>query len=244
METMKSNPFQLGENGFESGGSNPAGVLQSGGIALGGGGIQILEWPMFLMSWRWIFAVFFVLSLSLSLSPSLCCLCAEGEWRTGSVALTVQQPRRHLSVCLPGPQRVRPFWAELWQRGVIRSWWDGVQDLGTGEAHIQPASLVRARLCQGPGGWGCWLSMDSSERQWRGSKGGQWDLSGPFRKVSDQGSRFGLVTSVPLHICQLWTQGAAEKTAVTGRPAEEHTKKSVFREHRVNQIHDITYLPT
>lgn len=47
-----------------------------------------------------------------------------------------------------------------------------------------------------------------------------WYFAGPSGKVSDQGSRFGLVMSVPLHICQLRTDGAAEKTAVTERPAE------------------------
>lgn len=60
--------------------------------------------------------------------------------------------------------------------------------------------------------------MGSSEGQWGGSRRGQWDFSRPYRKVSDQRSRFGLVLSVPLHICQLWAQGAAEKTAVTERP--------------------------
>lgn len=37
--------------------------------------------------------------------------------------------------------------------------------------------------------------------------------------VSDQGSRFGLVASVPLHVCQLRAQGAAEEAAVAERPA-------------------------
>lgn len=44
---------------------------------------------------------------------------------------------------------------------------------------------------------------------------------GPNRKASDQGSWFGLVASVPLHICQLQTQWTTEKTAVTERPADE-----------------------
>lgn len=44
--------------------------------------------------------------------------------------------------------------------------------------------------------WGVW---DSGE-----AKGGfNGALLGPFGKVSDQGSGFGLVVSVPLHICQL-----------------------------------------
>lgn len=78
--------------------------------------------------------------------------------------------------------------------------------------------------------WGCWLSMGSSDWQWRGSRRGQWDSSGPFRKVSDQGSRFSLVVSIPLHICQLWTQGAAEKTAVTERSVWEDIRIQVTSE--------------
>lgn len=60
--------------------------------------------------------------------------------------------------------------------------------------------------------------MGNREGQWRGSRRGQWDSSRPHRKVSDQRSRFGLVLSVPLHICYIWTQGAAEETAVTQHP--------------------------
>lgn len=68
--------------------------------------------------------------------------------------------------------------------------------------------------------------MGFSEEQRGGRRREQMDASRPCRKVSDQCPRLGLVFSVPLHICQLCTQGAAEKTAVTKRPAEEDTTGS------------------
>lgn len=55
---------------------------------------------------------------------------------------------------------------------------------------------------------------------WRGSGGrGRVEGGREGSGVSDQGSGFGLVASVPLHVCQLRAQGAAEEAAVAERPA-------------------------
>lgn len=75
---------------------------------------------------------------------------------------------------------------------------------------------------------GCQLGVwDSGEAK----EGFNFTLLGPFGKVSDQGSGFGLVVSAPLHICQLWTEGAAEKTAVTERPAGKTSTTQGWRLH-------------
>lgn len=50
----------------------------------------------------------------------------------------------------------------------------------------------------------------------RGKKRGRGPAKG---RVSDQGSGFGLVASVPLHVCQLRAQGAAQEAAVGEGPA-------------------------
>lgn len=79
---------------------------------------------------------------------------------------------------------------------------DGGHDLGSREAHVQSASPVRAGFLWGLKDEvvGCrWVVMrDSGEAV--GEVNGT--VSSPYKKVSDQGSRFGLVMSVPLHICQ------------------------------------------
>ena len=72
--------------------------------------------------------------------------------------------------------------------------------------------------------WGVWDSREAKE-------GFNDTPLGPFAKASNQGSGFGLVMSVPLHICQLWTEGAAEKTAVTERPAGKRSTTQGWRLH-------------
>ena len=155
-------------------------------------------------------------SLAHVLSPH--CLCApEGKYRKGSVMLRGNSSTAAVALlslsCEISPYQ-SPASASLPSWAVI----DRMKQSGEG------------RLVSGPGGtgvfvglwgWGCQLLMGSSEGKWRGSRRGQMDFSMPYRKVSDQCSWFGLVLSVPLRICQLWTQGAAEKTAVTERPVEE-----------------------
>lgn len=174
--------------------------------------------------WMWKAFVMFCALSFLALDPLAYCLCApEGVERKDSAALqgkswggTSQsvlwnKPLSKACRCVPvrlssDKRAVTKKWGDLRRRQTLV--WSSREFCGT----------LRMRLLVADG---------FNEQRW-GHRRGQKNSSRPCRKVSDQCPRLGLVFSVPLHICQLWTNRAAEKAAVTKRPAKEDKTVSLI----------------
>lgn len=130
----------------------------------------------------------------LYLSPSLCSLVCVCVWKRAPCCRAGRCVPVELGcgvgVCWGGSYPARQSRGGV--AGVVGCPWKVVRDSGE-------AVGLEGRGGRVVGGWG----------------GGVV----PAGKVSDQGSRFGLVASVPLHVCQLRAQGAAEEAAVAEGPA-------------------------
>lgn len=181
---MTPNTWRWAWRCFRTGGSNPAGVLRLGGSALVGSADSVV-----------LSFVVCLMFLNAVLPPSLPSCPPVASVRSlrgsvtnglrGAVGQQVQQLRWHFSVCPVSPGEHVPLQLSCDRGGgrVMKRWWM--------EAGLVSGALRAGRLLG--------LQDEVVGCRWAVVR----DTGEAVGRVSDQGSRFGLITSVPLHIGQL-----------------------------------------